>query len=314
MPALEQPALVVSRGLTQFALLLALLLAPWQVLGAGLEVRGHSINHDTFTVVALPGESLRIGLPLSEAELRLSMDGQQAGRVEQGNWLLDAPSNPGLYRLTVEGAPVGEVMLNLFVMVPAEQVSGGYLNGYRMGDAPPGHSKHPDLYRPPRGFIEVTAENVDTPLTPHFTLRQFLCKQDGDYPKYLALQESLLVLLEGLLQAVVEAGYPAQTFGVISGYRTPWYNKYIGNVPNSRHVYGDAMDLYLDLDGDGAMDDLDGDNSLDRDDVNLLADIAEAFMNRPANAALAGGIGRYGKTSRHGGFVHVDTRGYRARW
>ncbi|KZX60447.1 hypothetical protein A3709_11630 [Halioglobus sp. HI00S01] len=29
---------------------------------------------------------------------------------------------------------------------------------------------------------------------------------------------------------------------------------------------------------------------------------------------LVGGIARYRKTSRHGGFVHLDTRGFRARW
>ena len=34
----------------------------------------------------------------------------------------------------------------------------------------------------------------------------------------------------------------------------------------------------------------------------------------PENASLVGGVGRYRMTSRHGGFVHVDTRGYSARW
>jgi uncharacterized protein YcbK (DUF882 family) len=38
------------------------------------------------------------------------------------------------------------------------------------------------------------------------------------------------------------------------------------------------------------------------------------FKVRPENLKLVGGVGRYNKTYRHGGFVHVDTRGYRARW
>ena len=85
-------------------------------------------------------------------------------------------------------------------------------------------------------------------------------------------------------------------------------------MPNSRHVYGDAMDLYVDLDGDGLLDDLDGDGDRDRADVDILADIAEEYMTRPGNSLVYGGVGRYRKTHRHGGFVHVDTRGYAARW
>ena len=149
--------------------------------------------------------------------------------------------------------------LNLFVGRDASEISDGLLNGYRIGRGPPGHQRYPAFYQSPQTYIEVTADNVDTRLSPNFTLRQFLCKQDSDYPKYVVIQESLLVLLEGLLSWVREAGYPVNTFGVISGYRTPWYNKRIGNVPNSRHVYGDAMDLYIDDDGDGNMDDMNRD-------------------------------------------------------
>lgn len=154
---------------------------------------------------------------------------------------------------------------------------------------------------------------LDIPLTPHFTLRQFLCKQEGRYPKYAVIQASLLVLLEGLLKAVQEAGYPAESFGVISGYRTPWYNRKRGNVANSRRAYGDAMDIYLDLDGDGLMDELDSDGDRDRDDVDILFNISTRFMQQPINIAVIGGVGGYGCTSRHGGLIHVDTRGYSAR-
>jgi hypothetical protein len=160
----------------------------------------------------------------------------------------------------------------------------------------------------------VNAENVDVRLSPHFTLRQFLCKQESDYPKYVVLRESLLLLLEGLVGSLEDSGYAVETLGVISGYRTPWYNKSIGNVSNSRHVYGDAFDFFVDVDGDGKMDDLNGNGRHDRADVDLLAGLVDDFMGRPENASLMGGLGRYYKTSRHGGFVHVDTRGFAARW
>jgi hypothetical protein len=47
--------------------------------------------------------------------------------------------------------------------------------------------------------------------------------------------------------------------------------------------------------------------------VLLLAEIDREYMARSENAMLVGGVGRQGKTNRHGGFVHVDTRGYTAR-
>lgn len=198
--------------------------------------------------------------------------------------------------------------------IPASGIVDGHLNGYRIGAPPPGNSKYPERYAPPGTFFEVTGENVDMPVSPHFTLGQFLCKQESQYPKYIVLQESLLILLEALLGAVREAGYPVATFGVISGYRTPYYNKRIGNVANSRHVYGDAMDFFVDVDGDGLMDDLNGDGRKNREDIDLLYEIVEAFLRRPENKVLVGGVGRYYQSAHHGGFIHVDSRGYRARW
>ena len=65
------------------------------------------------------------------------------------------------------------------------------------------------------------------------------------------------------------------------------------------------MDFFLDIDGDGRNN---------RDDVDVLFQIVEAFKHQSQNVPLAGGVGRYYKTSYHGGFVHVDARGYRARW
>jgi hypothetical protein len=199
------------------------------------------------------------------------------------------------------------------VTVPGSSVSDGRLQNYRIGDYPPPRTKRSN-YDPPAGFIEVTADNIDTALSPHFTLRQFVCKQESGFPKYVVVQESLLLLLEGLVATAQTEGFAIKSFGIISGYRTPWYNRRIGNVKYSRHVYGDAMDIFIDADGDGRMDDLNGDGSLNAADIQLFYNMVNVFKARPENLKLVGGVGRYNKTSRHGGFVHVDTRGYRARW
>ena len=143
---------------------------------------------------------------------------------------------------------------------------------------------------------------------------QFLCKQESDFPKFVVMNEALLLLLETILAEVRLRGFAVDTLGIISGYRTPYYNRRIGNVANSRHVYGDALDFYIDQDGDGRMDDLNGDGARTRADVDLLFNLVEDVKAKTENALLVGGVGRYYQTSRHGGFVHVDTRGYRARW
>ena len=100
----------------------------------------------------------------------------------------------------------------------------------------------------------------------------------------------------------------------MSGYRTPSYNAAIGNGRYSRHVYGGAADIYIDVDGDGIMDDLNADGVLDRRDAGALYDLVDRLLQDPAHTHLHGGLGEYGSNSAHGPFVHVDERGWNARW
>ena len=219
-----------------------------QAVPLSIGIRGHLVQQEVFSLFALPGEEIQLQLEAYDTDkLRLQMLSQPFGVAGEQRWSLTAPSKPGLYPLRLEHLDSGEhTSLNLFVGQTLED-GAQEINDYRIGPTPPSHSKYPAFYPPPQMYFEVTADNVDTRLSPNFSLRQFLCKQDADYPKYVFIKESLLVLLEGLIQEVREAGYPVETFGIISGYRTPFYNRRIGNVPNSRHVYGDAMDFYVDL-------------------------------------------------------------------
>ena len=135
-----------------------------------LGIRGHLVRQELFSLFASPGESLSLTLPgHASSELRLYLDGQQYGRAEPGHWSFNAPDQPGLYRLTLQhGNNELPVRLNLFVGVPADEIEGDSLNGYRLGPPPPGHERYRSLYRAPASFIEVTEENIDTRLTPHF--------------------------------------------------------------------------------------------------------------------------------------------------
>ena len=77
-------------------------------------------------------------------------------------------------------------------------------------------------------------------------------------------------------------------------------------------MYGDASDIFIDNNGDGRMDDLNHDGRVDLRDARVI----EAAVDRVEreHPALVGGCGVYAATRAHGPFVHIDTRGYRARW
>lgn len=261
---------------------------------------------DTFTVVT------RAAKPAATFLLASKLETTALGG---GRWRLEAPPLPGLYPIQVIREQDQEAMtLNVFVQVPFSAVKEGKLGDYRIGEYPAVPLRGDPVYLPPRGLVEVTAANANTPVSPHFTLAQFLCKQEGSFPKYVVLREHLLLKLELLLELFNQAGYRADTFGFISGYRTPYYNARIDNVPYSRHTWGDAADIYLDGDGDGRMDDLDGDGHSGAGDARFFRDFVESLSSKTWYRPFEGGLGDYPPNAAHGPFVHVDCRGFRARW
>jgi len=153
---------------------------------------------------------------------RVVAEGGRVVPVSASRWLWRAPQKPGLHPLHVSRVSTSEVMtLNAFVLVPLEGMKGEHLNGYRIGRYPTTPLKGLRIYEAPAGLAEVTGENLDTPVSPHFRLGQFLCKQSGGYPKYLVLREALLLKLERLLEEVNERGHRCDTLHVMSGFRTP---------------------------------------------------------------------------------------------
>jgi uncharacterized protein YcbK (DUF882 family) len=102
----------------------------------------------------------------------------------------------------------------------------------------------------------------------------------------------------------------------MSGFRTPQYNHSGGNTAGranlSRHMYGDAADVYVDNNRDGQPDDITGDGRVTTADAERLAQAAEIVERQ--HRALVGGVGVYTACCGHGPFTHVDVRGFRARW
>lgn len=115
-------------------------------------------------------------------------------------------------------------------------------------------------------------------MSKYFTEDEFRCHCCGGLPDG-GIDTRLLNVLDNIRESL---GVPVT---VLSGYRCPVNNAACGGVKNSQHLLGIAADL-----------------TYDNINVDALAQIAEDCG--------ADGIGKYWSQ----GFVHVDTRGYAARW
>lgn len=274
-----------------------------------------SHGYDTALATAMPGETVSVAVSpgAGSGTFTLMAGAHLIAPTRKAAWRWRAPTGPGLYPLTLTRTDTGEQMhIQMFVLVPATRVRNGMLNGYRIGKYPTTAWRGLATYTPPRGFIEVTPALANVRVSPHFRLGQFLCKEAGGWPKYMLLRPQLLAKLELLLQQLNARSVHANTLYVMSGYRTPWYNRAIGNTTTySRHVFGGAADVFVDVaPADGQIDDLDGDHASDRADAAWLYDVANG-LHHPE---LVGGLGVYDRTASHGPFLHVDARGFPARW
>lgn len=262
---------------------------------------GEPLPYDVWHHLVMPGETVSVtaNLPLD-----FEMNGRSLAEAKSDvEWT--APDRPGTHRLTVADEAGRERQVTVFVLAPLDRNE--ILEGYRIGTYP---------RDTPQGLIRLTRSDMDAPISPHFTIGQFICKQQpGHWPKFLVVSASMLTRLEALLDSLhAEDLTQADTFFIMSGYRTPFYNTAIGSARFSRHMYGDAADIYPDVvGGDGVMDDLNGDGRITRADAEFLYDFAEGLYT--ASPVLpAGGIGAYGANAVHGPFVHIDGRGRPARW
>lgn len=120
----------------------------------------------------------------------------------------------------------------------------------------------------------------------HFTRAELDCKCGCTTPPIVARKLARLASNLELLRTILGR------VPVVSAYRCPARNREVGGASDSRHMRGEAADLNM--------------NELRRDGY-AQDEIFNAAERVPAFAG--GGIGVY----LNGG-VHVDIRGWRARW
>ena len=268
---------------------------------------------------------LRFALPAGHVEFPLEVSGEPGGLRYQWIGMSDttvadsvrplagpnvvAPSHPGFYRLSILGTGERRVMQEptLAVLVPFERKKGGWLNGYRIGTYL--SERFGNKTDRPDGFLEVHEEELGMRVSKHFELADFITHDQNEvWPKYVALDPRLLDKLELVLEKIRETNSTAQridlTPDVHSGFRTPAHNAGVQRAArDSRHQYGDAADVAIDVDGDGRVTSRD-----------------ETIIERAVNAVedehpdLVGGMGLYTSQRYRTPYVHIDARGRRSRW
>ena len=215
-----------------------------------------------------------------------------------------SPLLPGFYRLALM-SPTGRRIVDSIVvgvLVPFSTKMGSTLNGYQIGryrwerfgdDAAP----------PPPGFLQVLPEDTLMPVSAHLRLGVFLTHDGQDvWPRYVALDPRILDKIELVLTdlGVKDFQMPME---MSSGFRTPLHNRRVPRAAgDSRHQYGDAADLAIDVDGDGRVTFA---------DAVAVARAVERVEARHPN--LVGGLGLYGNRGTSP-YVHIDVRGKPSRW
>jgi hypothetical protein len=205
---------------------------------------------------------------------------------------------------------------HFFILRPFGQNRGDMLGPYRLGLWPAERYLMAENYLNPDGFVEVDPASADLQLSTHFRLRDFFTNdQLATWPKFVVLEERLIDKLELVLSELGARRINTSRAIVLSGFRAPYYNDLRvdeGAARASRHQFGDAVDLIIDADNDGRMDDLNGDGRRDMRDLNAIGAAVAAVESRYPE--LVGGLGTYAAMGPSGPFAHIDVRGTSARW
>ncbi|AOT70682.1 YcbK family protein [Geosporobacter ferrireducens] len=133
----------------------------------------------------------------------------------------------------------------------------------------------------------------DGQITPHFNIKEFRCKANGE----VLVNAAVIDHIRRLEKFRDWYGRPML---VNSGYRTPAYNKQIGGAANSYHIQGIAADIAL------PMAEFSGYTPARRNE--FLNNIRDKWTQLCNADGLGGGVGFYNT------FFHLDSRKTAAFW
>ena len=187
-------------------------------------------------------------------------------------------------------------ILSGFKRIPSSQLPNSYLRNSGMGRS---------LGSRPEYFYVVDREDLHRRIVGRNRLRQVVCRdfryrsslfrKDGRL--YVGIDPDILHKAVELQENLRAKGYNPDAIRITSGHRTPLHNRIVGGARASRHQRGDALDLRI--------GDVDRSGWADRRDKQIVLRILDGRI-----IGSRGGLGLYPGTQT----VHMDLRGYRARW
>jgi uncharacterized protein YcbK (DUF882 family) len=289
-------------------------------LGAKASADAFGLSMGVALREAMPAESLEFPLQVTtdpeDLEYRWvpvarNYADTMAARPLEGSTVV-APATPGVYRLALSQNGVEQIISEpaVAVLTPFTAKIGGFLGNYRIGTYIAERLRGRAGKERPDGFIPVTEDMIDLPVSRHFRLRDFIThdQQDEVWPKYVALDPRLLDKLELVMTQLAkyrgEDSLTTMALDVHSGFRTPAYNRSVDrSAKDSRHQYGDAADVVIDADRDGR---------ITMKDIRIITRAVEQVEKE--HPALIGGMGLYTSKRYRTPYVHIDARGNRSRW
>jgi len=155
-----------------------------------------------------------------------------------------------------------------------------------------------------RKFYVLERDDIFKKVIKEYRLKHFISRDDlyfktlkKDNKYYTCLDEKVIHKFLDLLNELEYAGYDFSKIKLRSGHRNPKRNHYIGGASQSRHIYGEAIDI--------GVGDINIDGKANKQDKQIVLNLLDK-----KNIKNSGGIGLYPGTHA----VQFDTRGYRARW
>jgi hypothetical protein len=190
-------------------------------------------------------------------------------------------------------------LLSSFKKVPLSDLPKDYLTSSKMT-----HSTYKSLTKNTRFYV-IKKRDCYKKILGNNRIKS-LISQDSRYRKawyfsdemlYLGIDERILYKALELQDALSQKELDRDALQITSGHRSPQRNKAVGGASKSRHIKGEALDLWIgDINKDGVYTKEDKQIVLELCDKKIIGD--------------KGGIGLYPGTQ----VVHIDVRGRRARW
>ncbi len=271
-----------------------------------LSVDGTPLHEDRMSFMVEPGGTLLLEC---DGEVSWSFSAGDPSSVSGSSATWTAPRGHGVFDLTVSS---DRGVQGYTILIPVESCRWRTptLNSFPIGYYGDGNTRE----HIPGSFVELDRASSGARLSTHLVLGEFLGHIEGEYPQYIVLDLALVDKLEALL-AEIAPSYPEPLdIHVMSGFRTPAYNRDIGNETDfSMHLYGKAADIWVEgFPPNNLMDDIDRNKRIDFSDGEMLVDAVRRI--EAGGSVSVGGTASYRWTPQHGPFVHIDVRGRPAVW